>query len=65
MGSRLSCFLCVKLLPMVQEVASAVADLDETVQVYCSKSTRRVGALEDGVSEAELMIIILTHNVTD
>ena len=42
MSSRLSCYLCPKLKPMVREVAIAVADLDESVRSYCNKSNTRV-----------------------
>ena len=42
MSSRLSCYLCTKLKPMVREVAIAVAELDENVQLYCNKSATRV-----------------------
>lgn len=42
MASRLSCYLCTKLQPMVRDVAIAVAELDEHVQAYCNKSVTRV-----------------------
>lgn len=42
MSSRLSCYLCTKLKPMVRDVATAVAELDENVQTYCHRSITRV-----------------------
>ena len=42
MSSRLSCYLCTKLKPLLREAAIAVAELDENVQSYCNKSATRV-----------------------
>lgn len=42
MASRLSCHSCNELQPMVQEVANAVAELDENVQAYCNRPVTRV-----------------------
>jgi len=47
MSSRLACNLCTRLKPMVQEVAIAVAELDESVQSYCSGSVNRVCGVID------------------
>ena len=42
MSSRISCYLCSKLRPMVREVAIAVRELDENVQSFSNKSATRV-----------------------
>ena len=43
MSSRLeACYTCTKLKPMVRDVAVAVAELDENVQLLCNKSVTRV-----------------------
>ena len=42
MSSRMSCYLCNKLKPMLREVAITVAELDESVQSYCNTSVTRV-----------------------
>lgn len=42
MSSRLSCHLCVKLRPLVKDVADAVAELDESVRAFCNQSTNPV-----------------------
>jgi hypothetical protein len=47
MSSRLSCYMCSKLKPMVRDVAIAVAELDENVQTYCNQSVTRVCALSE------------------
>ena len=44
MSERMSCGLCSKLRPMVEDIAIAVAELDETVQTSCSRSVTRVRA---------------------
>ncbi|EMC94488.1 hypothetical protein BAUCODRAFT_35707 [Baudoinia panamericana UAMH 10762] len=41
MNSRISCYLCTKLKPMVREAAIAVAELDENVQSYCNQAVTR------------------------
>lgn len=42
MSSRLSCYQCNRLKPMVQDVAIAAAELDEAVQTHCNRSVTRV-----------------------
>ena len=42
MSSRLSCYMCSKLKPMVRDVAIAVGELDENVQTVCQKPVTRV-----------------------
>ena len=42
MASRLPCSLCTKLQPMVQEVAVAIAELDENIQLYSNRPVTKV-----------------------
>jgi hypothetical protein len=42
MSARLSCSSCIKLNPLINEIAITVAELDENVQQYCNKSITRV-----------------------
>ncbi|KAK3675213.1 hypothetical protein LTR78_004722 [Recurvomyces mirabilis] len=41
MAARLPCNTCTQLGPMVRNVAIAVAELDENVQMYCNKAVTR------------------------
>lgn len=42
LSSPLPCHLCTKLVARVKEVANAVAELDEEVQLFCNRSLKRV-----------------------
>jgi len=42
MSSRLSCYQCTKLKPMVRDVAIAVTEFDEAIQTYCNRAVTRV-----------------------
>ncbi len=46
--SRLPCFSCSKLKPMVYDIAVAAAELDEHVQSHFNKAVVRVGSTSDG-----------------
>lgn len=43
MSSRLSCYHCTKFKPLVQDITTAVAELEETVQAFCGASTANAG----------------------
>ncbi|KXT06038.1 hypothetical protein AC578_1336 [Pseudocercospora eumusae] len=45
MSSRLSCYLCVKLRPLVKDVADAVAELDQSVRAICNPSLNAPSAV--------------------
>lgn len=41
MSSRLSCYQCTKLKPVVRDVAMAVMEFEETIQTYCKRAVTR------------------------
>lgn len=43
MSSRLSCYHCTKFKPLVQDITTAVAELEETVQALCGASAASAG----------------------
>ncbi|CAK4030653.1 Hypothetical predicted protein [Lecanosticta acicola] len=62
MSSRLSCYLCTKLKPLVQDVTSAISELDETIQSFCGSSGsigRGTSAFSEGDSPTRAIQWIL------
>ncbi|KXT16826.1 hypothetical protein AC579_6793 [Pseudocercospora musae] len=58
MSSRLSCDFCVKLRPLLQDVADAVAELDQSVRAICNPSLNAPSAVPNDcpLSAAQWML---------
>lgn len=67
MSSRLSCYFCVKLRPLVKDVADAVAELDESVRAICNpllNAVSVIATLSHRTTQSLLIDSVLTRSIS-
>ncbi len=63
MSARLPCSMCSKLKPMINEVATAIAELERIRQTSCGKPTTRVSS--QLVNALHALVVLVRKNAKD